>query len=178
LWVNAVQATSAFDDVRPLLDSIAARADLTPGQAPAVLLEMADRLPSPANALAARKAANLYYEQRQYEQFLAVQDKADAMAADPREAQDMEIGFKRALALVQLGKHKQAIDLLRQAESWVGTDDQHAQALYLIGWTNLQTNQRDAAISVFEEAVKKYPSAGFSAKAADLIRRLKGGQAQ
>jgi len=114
------------------------------------------------------KTAKDLFDEGNYTQCLATLDELDKKCPEVKGAGDVAAGFMRALCLIRLEKLTEAAGLLRTMESWPGSAEQHARALFLTGWIFLQTDEKPSALAVFKRVSEAYPQTSFAAKATKL----------
>lgn len=173
LWATALTLVDE-QGVAPVLAEVFGRADGMSGAA------MAGTLRAMANAvedlslkrqILSKLAKNLC-DRRMYSESLVTLDKADALAATPEAKKNLDGGIIRVTCLIRLGRTEQGLELLKSLGSWSGTQEQHAQAAFLLGWMHLQSGRQDQALEVFGELVRKYPKSALAGKARQILVRL------
>ena len=120
------------------------------------------------------KMAALCYEDSNFARCLELLDRTDRFMVQAKYKQDISMGFMRALSFIQLQKFSEAVSLLNKMSDWPGSDEEHARALFLIGWVNLQENNKSMALNVLRQVKSRYPKTPFAPKAEELINRLEG----
>jgi tetratricopeptide (TPR) repeat protein len=120
------------------------------------------------------KIAVISYEDGQFAQCLSILDQADRIPLEKVSSKDIMTGFMRALSFIQLRKYSDAVALLSRMSDWPGTDDEHARALFLIGWVHLQENNKADALTALRKVTDWYSKTAFGPKAQELINRLEG----
>jgi tetratricopeptide (TPR) repeat protein len=114
------------------------------------------------------KIAKNLFDEGNYAQCLTSLDELDKRCPEVEGAGDMATGFMRALCLIRLEKLAEASALLAKMESWPGSPEQHARALFLTGWICLQTDEKPKAIGIFRRVAEVYPQTSFAPKAVKL----------
>lgn len=176
LWAAAVNARRDPMGGSAVIDAISEQAS---GVRPEVMIEtvqaMVPHLASrPAKRVALLKVAARLYEQSRFEDCIRALDQADALAQAPEEQKNMGTGLTRALSLIRLRRFDAAVKVLSSMDEWPGTAEQHARAVFLIGWIQLQGGKRADALTTFRRIVEKYPDTASGSKAKQLVERLKG----
>ncbi len=115
------------------------------------------------------KVAKGVFDEGEYAGCLALLDELDKRCPEVEGAGDMATGFMRALCLIRLERMADAAALLGKMESWPGSPEQHARALFLTGWICLQRDEKAKAIGVFRRVAEGYPQTSFAAKAVKLV---------
>ena len=120
------------------------------------------------------RLAVAHYNQGAYEGCLKCLKSADALAKGPAEKQDMAAGILHARLLIELARYEDAAGVLEGMRAWPGTPEQHARALFLTGWTHLQSNDTPSALSSLKQVVDRFPETAVAAEAARVLSALKG----
>jgi tetratricopeptide (TPR) repeat protein len=86
----------------------------------------------------------------------------------------MSAGFTAALSLLRLERADEAVKRLESLEKLPGTDEEHARAMFLVGWIRLRDNDRARASAALERLVDRYPRTTAAKKAVDLLPAIEG----
>jgi tetratricopeptide (TPR) repeat protein len=182
LWASAVREAGTAERGAATIENVLGR--LREVYEPAVLVSVMEQMEPHLGLAACRrrallvKIASMQYDDAQYKECLETLERADALVSRPEESQDMNAGFLRALSLARLQQFKEAAAVLERMADYVGTDEQHARALFLIGWVHLQLNAPREAIATYDSLMRKYPKTSFVAKASELVNRLRSDESQ
>ena len=181
-WVQAIETQDDPNQAIVAMDTILTHAEnflvRDFGSAHEFLDLMRSALPHLRSSMTRRhlliRIAGVLYEQGDASDCLATLDQADSLAAGQTQTSDMAVGFMRALSLMRLRSFDKAIAVLEGMEAWPGTVDDHARAVFLVGWIHLQRDQKSEALQSFEQIVDRYPQTPFADNARALVHRLQG----
>jgi len=173
LWASAL-ALADEKDAASTLEELSVQAGRVTGQVLAgTFRSMADGMQErPLKRQTLLRLAGMLCERRMFPEGLKALDEADALARTPDEAKDLDAGMVRVACLIKLSRSEQALELLKAMDTWSGTEEQHAQAGFLLGWMHLQGGRQDQAVEAFRALIKKYPKTAFAGKAKQVLDRL------
>lgn len=152
---------------------IAAGADRSPDQAEPALDLLGELVPLLRSGTDRRdvrtRIASVRLEQGKFQ---AAIDEVSRAGPHP---ETMTAGFTLALSLLRLDRADEAVARLVETDNLPGTDEEHARAMFLIGWIRLRDNDRPRAAAALERVVDRYPRTTAARKALDLLPAVQGG---
>lgn len=177
-WAHVLGMEHDRDRVASLVDDGLDRIRQA-GVAPAVFQDVVERvLPgvkeAPIRRILLMKEATVLFDGGRFADCLAKLDEADALVREAGPTREMTGGLLRAISLMRVGKLDESGGLLSEMATWEGTDEQHAQALFLLAWVRLQKNAQSEAATSLRALLDKYPQTTYVDKAKEIVRRLEG----
>jgi Flp pilus assembly protein TadD len=115
------------------------------------------------------KIASVRLEQGKFQ---AAIDEVNRAAPRP---ETMTAGFTLALSLLRLDRADEAVARLEETDKLPGNDEEHARAMFLIGWIRLRDDDRARAAAALERVVDRYPRTTAAKKALELLQTIEGG---
>lgn len=179
LWSAAVRPGTDRGDVDSSVRAILARVRCSPRAGEGVgLLETLQ--PGVADATAGRRLllgiADLHYVSGQFDECLSALARAETLGERGEQASaDMTSTMARARCLLAQQKFNDALEVLNNASQLQGTDEQRAEAMFLVGWIHLNSNRLAEATTQFEKLMSTYPAAPVTDRARRLMANLKRG---
>ncbi len=122
-----------------------------------------------------RTMASLLYEGSRPQECLEVLDRLETLNARTGTKPAIADGILRAVCLIDLGNHDQAVEGLREMADWDATETEYSQVLFLTGWALFQDGNRQEALAAFKRAGASSPGGMFAERTERLIRLLEGG---
>ena len=169
----ALRSLQKPETIAASLDSMAAflQTRMETSELMTTLKEVSAFVPTlPHRRIVLMKLANLAREEGLFDECLDFLDEADALDAKNK---DFIAAMLRASALLELDEYDTADEILADAASWAGTDDNKAQCLFVTACLRLKQGQMKPAREILQTLIEQYPEAIVAARASQLAARIK-----